>query len=259
MPDSGSLSSALAQVVPESARTAAFVSTVLVFSVLSSALGIGGAALLPLFVWHYGAKTGVAVITVYFLFQNLSKLLLLWKHIDFALAWKLVAWATPGAVAGGVLLVAIPARHAQQFLGAGILAMVLLPRLLPRRRPPSQRLRRIGFASFGIVYGVASGVLGSGNALKGPLLTSMGVLKERYVGTYALTSFTLNVPKLLVYHQGGVAPGHLLAASWPLLLVSLVGTFIGKRMLRHLSEAWFERVTTTAFVLSALSMIVLPT
>ena len=239
-----------------------FLGVVLVFSWLSSALGVGGYALLPLFVWHYGAKSGVAVITVYFLFQNLSKVALLWRHIDFGFAARLVAWAVPGAVLGGALLVALPARHLQRMLGAGMLALLLLPRLLPhllpRRPAPSPRLRRLGVAGFALAYGVASGVLGSGNALKGPLLTSMGVLKERYVGTYALTSLALNVPKLAVYHQGGVASAGLLAACWPLLLVSLAGTYLGKRALRHIPESWFEKVTTAVFVVSALSMLVFP-
>ena len=235
-----------------------FLGVVLVFSWLSSALGVGGYALLPLFVWHYGAKSGVAVITVYFLFQNLSKVALLWRHIDFGFAARLVAWAVPGAVLGGALLVALPARHFQRMLGAGMLALLLLPRLLPRLPAPSPRLRSLGVAGFALAYGVASGVLGSGNALKGPLLTSLGVLKERYVGTYALTSLALNVPKLAVYHQGGVASAALLAACWPLLLVSLAGTYLGKRALRHIPESWFEKVTTAVFVVSALSMLVFP-
>ena len=124
---------------------------------------------------------------------------------------------------------------------------------------PICRWKSAGFASFGIAYGVVSGVLGSGNVLKGPLLTSIGVLKERYIGTYALTSLALNVPKLVVYHEGGIASSQLLARSWPLLVVSLTGTYIGKRVLRHIPDAVFERVTTITFVISALLMILLPT
>lgn len=258
MSDPGWLARLAAALAGGAAGQLGFLGVVLAFSWLSSALGVGGYALLPLFVWHYGAKTGVAVLTVYFLFQNLSKVALLWRHIDLGFATRLVAWAVPGAVLGGVLLVALPARHFQRILGAGMLALLLLPRLLPRRSPPSQRLQRLRVAGFGLAYGVASGVLGSGNALKGPLLTSLGVLKERYVGTYALTSLALNVPKLAVYHAGGIASAAWLATCWPLLLVSLAGTYLGKRALRHIPDSWFEKVTTTVFVVSALSMLAFP-
>ena len=240
--------------VPDAGRYAAFVAVVFASSVLSSALGVGGYALLPLFVAFYGAKTGVAVITVYFLFQNFAKMLMMWRHIDFALAARLVGWALPGALIGGALLVAVPPRAFQRVLGAGVLAMVIVPRLRRRTAAP----RRGGFALFALAYGVASGALGSGNVLKGPFLTSLGVVKERYVGTYALTSCALNVPKLLVYRGGGVAPAAVLASAWPLLLVSLAGTWVGARLLRHIPPQWFERVTNVVFVASALAMLVLP-
>ena len=246
---------------PDSGRYAAFVAVVFASSVLSSALGVGGYAMLPLFVSFYGAKSGVAVITVYFLFQNFAKLLMTWRHVDFALATRLVAWSLPGALLGGALLVVVPAQAFQRVLGAGVLAMVIGPRLRPRRpaAPRSARAERAGFALFALAYGVASGALGSGNVLKGPFLTSLGVVKERYIGTYALTSCALNVPKLLVYRGGGIAPGAVLASAWPLLLVSLAGTYAGTRLLRHIPPAWFERITSAVFVVAALAMLLGPT
>jgi uncharacterized membrane protein YfcA len=246
---------------PDSGRYAAFVGAVFASSVLSSALGVGGYALLPLFVGIYGAKSGVAVITVYFLFQNFAKLLMTWRHVDFALATRLVAWSLPGALLGGALLVVVPAHAFQRVLGAGVLAMVIVPRLRPRRPAPARpaRAERAGFALFALAYGVASGALGSGNVLKGPFLTSLGVVKERYIGTYALTSCALNVPKLLVYRGSGVAPGAVLASAWPLLLVSLAGTYAGTRLLRHIPPAWFERITSAVFVVAALAMLLGPT
>ena len=248
--------------IPESSRYAAFVAVVFASSVLSSALGVGGYALLPLFVAFYGAKSGVAVITVYFLFQNFAKLLLTWRHVDFALASRLVAWSLPGALLGGALLVVVPPQAFQRVLGAGVLAMVIVPRLRRRpatpRPPRPPRAERTGFALFALAYGVASGALGSGNVLKGPFLTSLGVVKERYIGTYALTSCALNIPKLLVYRGGGVAPGAVLASAWPLLLVSLAGTYAGTRLLRHIPPAWFERITSAVFVVAALAMLLGP-
>ncbi len=244
----------------DSGRYAAFVAAVFASSVLSSALGVGGYALLPLFVGFYGAKSGVAVITVYFLFQNFAKLLMTWRHVDFALAARLVTWALPGALLGGALLVVVPAHAFQRVLGAGVLAMVIVPRLRRRTAAPRPaRAERAGFALFALAYGVASGALGSGNVLKGPFLTSLGVVKERYIGTYALTSCALNVPKLLVYRGGGFAPCAVLASAWPLLLVSLAGTWAGTRLLRHIPPAWFERITNAVFVVAALVMLLGPT
>jgi uncharacterized protein len=229
-----------------------FLVAILLSSILSSALGIGGYVLIPLFALHFGAKASVAAVTVYFLIQNFSKLLLFWRHADLNVAWRLSIYALPGAIFGSYLLVLMPAHYFQQFLGVGLLIFLVLPHVNANLKPSDHRFL---VPVFGILYGVSSGMLGSGNAVKGPMFTSLNLLKERYVATYALTSAAMNIPKLMIYGFGDV----LTTESWyvlsPLLLISLVGTYLGKRLMRFISETWFEKITLAAFGISAIALL----
>jgi uncharacterized membrane protein YfcA len=102
---------------------------------------------------------------------------------------------------------------------------------------------------------MSSGMLGSGNAIKGPMFTSLNLLKERYVATYALTSAAMNVPKVLIYGFGDVLTAELWYVLWPLLLISLVGTYLGKRLMQFVSETWFEKIAFAAFSISAIALL----
>lgn len=228
-----------------------FLVIVLISSVLSSALGLGGYVLIPLFALHFGAKESVAAITIYFLAQNASKLIMFWRHIDVAVAWRLSLYALPGAILGSYLLIVVPAHYFQQFLAIALLVFLVLP-YVGSNVPLTSHWLFVPLC--GVLYGVSSGIVGSGNAIKGPMFTSLNLLKERYVATYAATSAAMNVPKVAIYGVGDVLTPSLWTALWPLLFVSLIGTFLGKRLMRFISEAWFERVTLAAFGISTIAL-----
>lgn len=229
-----------------------FLIIVLASSVVSSALGLGGFVLIPLFALHFGAKQSVAAITLYFLAQNASKLILFWRYINVNITWRLALYGLPGAMLGSYLLLVIPADYFQKFLAISLLAFLALPYIGSTAALTSHRLF---MPACGLLYGVSSGIVGSGNAIKGPMFTSLNLLKERYVATYAATSAAMNIPKVVIYGLGDVLTPGLWAALWPLLLISLLGTYIGKRLMRLISEVWFERVTLAAFCVSALALL----
>lgn len=226
-------------------------SAVFASSVASSALGVGSAALLPLFVWEFDGKPGVAVFTVYLLFQNISKLALFWREIDWYVGRRLLLWAAPAAAAGSLLLLMLPEAWFRQILGVCILLLITLP-ALPLPDLPST----VQLPVFGLFYGLCSGALGSGNVVKGPLLLSAGLVKERYIATYALSSLAMNLPKILIYGVGGLTPSHLLGRGALLLVASLDGSWAGKRLLVAIPARWFARVVTGVCVLSALLLLV---
>jgi uncharacterized protein len=229
-----------------------FVLAILTSSILSSALGIGGYVLIPLFALHFGAKASVAAVTVYFLIQNISKLLLFWRHADLSVTWRLSIYALPGAILGSYLLVLMPAHYFQQCLAVALLIFLALPYVSANLNPSGHRLF---VPVFSVLYGMSSGMLGSGNAIKGPMFTSLNLLKERYVATYALTSAAMNVPKVLIYGFGDVLTAELWYVLWPLLLISLVGTYLGKRLMQFVSETWFEKIALAAFSISAIALL----
>lgn len=226
-----------------------FFGVVFVITILSGSFGVGGFVLIPLGAIAYGAKVGVGIITLYFLFQNISKIVLFRKHIDWNIAVKMVIWSIPGAIVGSFALSVIPMGIFNKMLAAFILVYLAndMFELVPKKHYNAGMI-----PVFGILYGLTSGLTGSGNLVKGPLFTSIGLLKERYIGTYAVTSFFVNVPKIIVYGFTGIITIESLRISLPFLIISIVGTYIGMHLLKHVREDIFFYALNIVFAISAI-------
>ncbi len=225
---------------------------VLISSVLSSSFGIGSFILLPIAAIVYGPKESVGIITIYFLFQNINKITVFWKHINWNIGIKMILWSLPGALLGSSLLSLIPAAVFNKILGGFILAYLIndIFKIIPKS---GYSAAKIPF--FGILYGCMSGLIGSGNLVKGPLFTSLGMLNETYIATYALTSLFMNMPKLGVYYATGIIGTSAFTQAIPFLIISILGTYIGKHLLQKVTSGTFYYVVNIAFALSAISLL----
>lgn len=221
-------------------------------SVLSASIGVGSFVLIPLAAIVYGPKEAVGIITLYFLFQNVNKIVVFRDHIDWKIAWKMIAWSIPGAIIGAMAL-----SFLSPVLFTKILALFIILYLINDifTLVPKKHYGMALIPGFGLLYGFLSGLIGSGNLVKGPLFTSIGLLKERYIGTYAVTSFFVNVPKILVYVGAGVIVGSTFIEAVPFLLISIAGTFIGKRFVAHISNDVYYYLMNIIFALSAIALL----
>ena len=230
-----------------------FYSIVLFTSVLSAALGAGGGfILIPLAAIQFGAKEGVGILAIYFLFQNINKIAVFWPHIQWRIALRVILWSLPGVLIGSVALSYVPVLLFKRTLAIVILIYLAddLFKLIPRKRQPDDYLPLLS-----VFYGFLSGFVGSGNVIKGPLFTSLGLLKQTYVATYAFTSLFMNVPKIMTYYSMGIIDSSALVKSVPFLVISIVGTTIGKRFMNLIRDDVFYYVVTATFALSALALL----
>ena len=227
----------------------------LLVSASSSAFGVSGAVLIPLAALYFGPKEAIAIITLYFLYQNITKLVFFRKHIEWQTAVRMALWALPGVVIGAVVLVYLPADVFGKILGLGMVAMLAGDALKLKYRGQQTATTPRAIPLWGILYGLFSGALGSGNLVKGPLFLSMGLLKESYVATYAATSLLMNIPKVGIYTFSGLITGAVLVQSLPFLVISILGTWLGKKALKHIPGGAFYWAAMLVCLVSAISLI----
>ena len=226
---------------------------VLLISILSTTLSIGGFILIPLVALFFGAKESIGIITLYFLSQNISKLFFFRAHIHKMIAKKIIIWSMPGVLAGAALLIYIPETFFSKFLG---IAMIIFMVNDWMRYKSKNRSSEKNLPLFGLLYGFFSGVLGSGNLVKGPLFLSLGLLKESYMATYALTSLFINIPKIGIYFYSGIITQATFIRAIPFLLLSIIGTWIGKRMLNLISNRVFYYITMASFLIASATLLI---
>jgi hypothetical protein len=226
----------------------------LLVSISSSAFGVSGAVLIPLAALYFGPKEAVAITTLYFLFQNVTKLVIFREYVKWGVASRMTLWALPGVALGAALLVYLPADIFGKILGVGMIAFVAGDALKLRYRGQQVATPR-AMPMWGVLYGIFSGALGSGNLVKGPLFLSMGLLKESYVATYAATSLFMNIPKIGIYAFSGIITVTILIQSIPFLVIAIVGSWIGKKVLGYVSNDIFYYAAVIVCLVSALGLI----
>ena len=232
-------------------NTYLFYCIVLLTSILSATFGVGSFILIPIAAMVYGSKEAIGIITLYFLFQNINKIIVFKKHIDCDISFKMILWSIPGAIIGSFALSFLPIDFFNKVLAIFILAYIGndVFKVVPKKHYNVSMI-----PLFGTLYGFLSGLVGSGNLVKGPLFTSLGLLKESYVGTYAVTSFFVNFPKILVYFATGIIVGSTFVKALPFLIISIVGTHIGKHFLKKVPNHVFYYILNIVFAISAIAL-----
>ncbi len=230
-----------------------FYTVVLLASVFSAALGTGGTfILIPLASLQFGAKESVGILTIYFLFQNINKIAVYKNHIDWKIGWRVVGWSLPGVLIGSFALNYIPVEFFTKLLASLILVYIANDffKFIPKKHQPDALLPGLS-----MLYGFLSGLVGSGNLVKGPLFTSLGLLKETYVGTYAFTALFVNVPKIAIYSATGIVDSNAFLKSIPFIVISIVGTHLGKHLIGKIQNDVFYFIVTASFALSAVVLL----
>jgi len=158
---------------------------------------VGTVFLIPLAAFKFGAKESIGILTLYFLFQNMTKIYFFRNHIEWKVAKTIIIWGIPGAAIGACALSIIPDLYFRKFLGVAIFIFMLKDLHSHMKNKDQQpRLDLKWVPPLGFLYGVTTGLFGIGNVVKGPLFLSLNILKESYLGTNALTSFFTHFPKI---------------------------------------------------------------
>jgi uncharacterized membrane protein YfcA len=94
--------------------------------------------------------------------------------------------------------------------------------------------------SGGALSGITAGLLGTGGAIRGLTLAAFNLEKEVFIATSAIIDLGIDFSRSIVYFANGYIHGHDLYLVPILLVVGIVGTFIGKKILYLFSQAQFK-------------------
>jgi uncharacterized membrane protein YfcA len=108
----------------------------------------------------------------------------------------------------------------------------------------------------GIFSGFVAGLIGTGGAIRGIVLASYNLKMEVFIVTSAMIDLCIDASRSVVYLYNGYMHKDDLYLIPILLVISIVGTFIGKKILLLVSEKQFKSfVLILVFVTGCLSLI----
>ncbi len=226
----------------------------LVAAGLTLPAGFGlGTLLTPVFAFAYDVKLAVSLVAIIHLVNNLFKVGLFRKHVDFSIVRRFGAVSIVGALAGAYIQLSVVSRFVQVFL-AVFLILFGTHELIPFKR--KVRLpRKIDWVG-GFLSGLLGGLIGNQGAIRSAYLLNYNLSKETFIATAIVIASVIDVTRIPVYV---VAQHEALLDQWfplfLLILVAMSGTLIGKRLLNRFSEEQFRRVVAAAIVAMGLLLL----
>ena len=212
------------------------------------------------------AKESTAAVLLLLIIGDIVAVLRYRKHCNWALLRRLLPSVLPGVALGAWVLSVISDVVLKR--GIGVLLVIftlytLWSRLSASRReaPPAAagEVRQPHWA-MAVGAGVAAGFTTMTANSAGPDMTlyllEAGVTKSAFVGTGAWFFFLVNLSKTPFSAALGLFPPSTLLLTACLAPVVLLGTWIGVKVVRKLSQRAFENLALAASALAALMLIV---
>ncbi len=104
----------------------------------------------------------------------------------------------------------------------------------------------------GVISGLMAGLLGTGGAIRGMVLAAYNLKIEVFIATSAIIDLAIDASRSIVYTLNGYVHVHDLYLIPILLVVSILGTFIGKLILKRLSDKQFKSVVLVLVLITGI-------
>jgi uncharacterized membrane protein YfcA len=100
----------------------------------------------------------------------------------------------------------------------------------------------------GFLSGAMAGLVGTGGAVRGIVLSAFNLKKEIFIATSAVIDLGIDFSRSIIYTANGYVHKHDLYLVPILLVVSIVGTFAGKKILYHIPQSAFKNIVVVLII-----------
>ncbi|MBU3677199.1 MAG: sulfite exporter TauE/SafE family protein, partial [Chitinophagaceae bacterium] len=108
----------------------------------------------------------------------------------------------------------------------------------------------------GVISGFMAGLLGTGGAIRGIILVVFALPKHVFVATSAWIDMGVDSGRLMVYLYNGYLKKEVLWMIPVLILISVIGSWLGKQVINKLPEEMFQRIVLTLILCVAIIRLV---
>lgn len=178
-------------------------------------------------------------------------------YVDLRTVGRFALGTLPGMALGYLLLMKVGKMpEAQPYLRMLIGAYILIATFLPKpKKADSHAMVWYDFPLLGFLAGGAALLVGATGPLIAPLFARRDFVKERLVATKAMCQMITHLEKLIVFGLIGIdyRKFGLLLAGMAAAVVA--GTFLGRRLIKHVSPELFVKLFKVALTLAGLKVL----
>ena len=195
----------------------------------------------------------VLVLTsILHVFSNTAKLVLFRQHVQ----WKLLLLlGLPGIVfviLGAFLSRQVEFKFTELILGLFLILFSLVLLLKPAAKLAPNSLNAI---TCGGLAGFLAGLIGTGGAIRGLVLTAFDLEKNVFVATSAAIDSGVDFSRMIIYLRGGFLTRELFWFVPGLLLTAFLGSYVGKVLLKRIQQKSFRKIVLVLVLLIGLTAV----
>ena len=215
--------------------------------------GFGSSTLLiPVAVSFFDLKMAVFLVACFHLFNNLFKVRIFWRKIDFL---TFVLFGVPSiifAFVGARFITVIPLDTVRFILGVFLICYALFTLIKPKFSVNENRANAfIG----GSLSGFLAGLIGMGGAIRSSFLVAFNFPKEVYVATSAMIAVVIDLTRIPTYLFTRAVEWSQDFILIPLLVISAYfGVRVGKILLNKINQETFRRIVSVALLLAGVKI-----
>jgi len=222
----------------------------LLCEVIGTVSGFGSSILfVPLASMFFEFKYVLGITAVFHVFSNLSKIYFFHKGIDKKILLQLGIPAVLFVALGAFLTTFINQKKLELAMNIMLLALsIYLVFNINKKLKMSNKNLVIG----GVASGFLAGLVGTGGAIRGLVLASFSLEKNVFLATSALIDLGVDSTRAVIYINNGFFKKEFLITVPFLIAVSIIGTWIGKRILAHVNEILFRYIVIITIIATAI-------
>ncbi|MGZ3862197.1 MAG: sulfite exporter TauE/SafE family protein [Bacteroidia bacterium] len=195
--------------------------------------------LIPLAGFFFDFKTVLAITGILHVFSNTSKLFLFHKGINKRLLLLIGVPSVVFVIIGSYLSGFLYFKYIELILGLFLIAFSVFFFFKPDYKLSRNKLNAIGGGS---VAGFLAGLIGTGGAVRGLSLAAFDLEKNVFIATSAAIDFGVDLSRSVVYVGNGYLEQELYMTIPVLIVIAFTGSYLGKIILKHISQERFRNV-----------------
>lgn len=224
-----------------------FLLLALLAEILGTIGGFGSSVFfVPLGNFYFDFYSVLGLTAIFHLSSNLSKIFLFKKGLNKSLILYLGIPSVLFVVLGGILSNLLDTFYLELLLGIFLLSLSGL--FLIKKEliiDPTKKNSVLG----GALSGFSAGLLGTGGAIRGLTMAAFNMEKSVFIATSAFIDFMIDFSRTFVYYKNGYIHDHDLIYVPFLLVIGLLGTYIGKKILHYIPQSKFKMISLILILL----------
>lgn len=218
--------------------------------IIGTVSGFGSSILfVPIATMFFDFKYVLGITAIFHVFSNLSKIVLFRDGIDRNITIKLGLPAVVFVIIGAVLSNYVPQKELELLMS--FFLILLSAFMIIFFKAKIERSDRSLVAS-GVLSGFLAGIIGTGGSIRGLVLSAFHLEKEIFVATSAMIDLGVDSSRAIVYYLNDFMSRECLVMLPVLLLISLLGSWLGKRILHRIPQLSFRLIVLSVILVTSL-------